>query len=89
MKIRLTKKRPESLVSKKSAKRKKPINLNKLVEDYYDTGLYLAVTPDHEKVVGTGKTIKEAGEEANAKGCNNPVILRAPSKAITKSRMHF
>ena len=37
------------------------VYINALVEKYYDTGLYLAVSTDRRSVVGTGKTIEEPG----------------------------
>lgn len=58
----------------------KPVDLNKLVEPYFDSGLYLAVTRDKTSVVATGKTIQDAADRAAAQGCAEPVIMRAPSR---------
>ena len=40
------------------------VDLNKLVEPYFGTGLYLAVTKDNTAVVATGKTIQDAVDQA-------------------------
>lgn len=74
-------------IKKRGVMAMKPINLNKLIEKYYDTGLFLAVSRDHEMVVGTGKTIREAAEDARSKGFSDAVIMKAPSREI-KSAIH-
>lgn len=61
-------------------KQMQPVNLNKLLANYYDTGLYLAVTRDRTQVVGTGKTMEAALEDAVHKDYKDPIIMRAPSK---------
>lgn len=66
----------------------KPIDLNKLLENYYDTGLYLAVTPDRTRVVGKGKTIQDALEDAAHKGYKDTIIMRAPSRDMG-NRIYF
>lgn len=61
------------------------VDLNKLLEGYWDTGLYLAVTPERDRVIGTGRTVDEALEAARKKGCLAPILMRAPSKKMKGS----
>jgi hypothetical protein len=65
------------------------IDLNKLVEPYFDSGLYLAVTRDNTSVVATGKTIQDAVDHAAAQGCPEPVIMRAPSREAMENSLHL
>lgn len=67
----------------------KEIDLNQLVEPYFDSGLYLAVTRDHSSVVATGKTIQDAVDHAAAQGCPEPVIMRAPSREAMEKGLHL
>lgn len=69
--------------------RMEPVNLNKLVEPYFDSGLYLAVTKDNTSVVATGKTIQDAVDQAAAQGCAEPVIMRAPSRRAMENSLHL
>ena len=65
-----------------------PVNLNKLLANYYDTGLYLAITRDRTQVVGTGKTMEAAVEDAAHKGYKDPILMRAPGKDMDR-QIHF
>src|SRR5882762_8583677 len=67
----------------------KAVDLNKLVEPYYDSGLYLAVTRDNTTVVATGKTIQDAVDQAAAQGCAEPVIMRAPSRRAMENGLRL
>jgi hypothetical protein len=69
--------------------RMKAVDLNKLVEPYLDSGLYLAVKSDNTSVVATGKTSKDAGDQAAARGCSEPVIMRAPSREAMENSLHL
>jgi len=66
-----------------------PIDLNNLVEPYMDTGLYLAVTRDNTSVIGTGKTMRDAMNEAAEHGYAEPVIMRAPSRKAMERSLHL
>lgn len=66
-----------------------PVDLNKLVEPFLDTGLYLAVTKDKSSVVATGKTIRDAMNSAADEGCAEPVIMRAPSRQAMQNSLHL
>jgi hypothetical protein len=65
-----------------------PVNLSSLLEPYYDSGLFLAITRDRGRVVGTGKTIQDAAEAASQGGYNDPIIMRAPRRGFEK-RLHL
>jgi hypothetical protein len=67
----------------------KPVDLNALLANYYDTGLYLAVNKDLTSVVGTGKTIQDAVEVAVQHGYYDPIIMRAPSRKNLDDGLHF
>jgi hypothetical protein len=67
----------------------KAVDLNRLVEPYFDSGLYLAVTRDNTRVVATGTTIQDAEDQAAAQGCSEPVIMRAPSRAAMENSLHL
>jgi hypothetical protein len=45
-------------------------------EEY--AGNYVALAGD--QLVGVGRTIREANEQAKAKGCNNPFLVRLTSE---------
>jgi hypothetical protein len=77
------------LKSKSEENQMQPIDLNKLVEPYFDTGLYLAVTRDNSSVIATGKTIREAMNQAAEQGYAEPVIMRAPSRAAMENGLHL
>jgi hypothetical protein len=51
--------------------------------------LYLAVKSDNTSVVATGKTIKDAVDQAAAQGCSEPVIMRAPSREAMENSLHL
>jgi hypothetical protein len=67
----------------------KAVDINALVAKYYDTGLYLAVSEDRKSVVGTGKTIQDAVEEAAHHGHSEPIVMRAPSRKSLEDGLHF
>lgn len=67
----------------------KPVDLNALLANYYDTDLYLAVNKDRTRVVGTGKTIQDAVEVAAHHGYSEPIIMRAPSRKNLDDGLHF
>lgn len=51
------------------------IDLSKLVKKY--TSGWLALSPDYKKVVGHGKTIEKAVNEAQLRGIKDPILMRA------------
>lgn len=55
----------------------KIIDLTKILKPYMKASLWVALDDNHEKVVGSGKTIREAIEESRRNGNNNPFILKA------------
>jgi hypothetical protein len=67
----------------------KPVDLNALVAPYFDSGLYLAVNKDKTTVVGTGKTIQDAVEQAAHHGYSEPIIMRAPSRNTLEDGLHI
>ncbi len=67
----------------------KAVDLNALVAPYLDSGLYLAVTNDNTSVVGTGKTIREALNQAAERGYSEPVIMRAPRRKAIENVLHY
>lgn len=42
---------------------------------------WIAISPDETKVVGSGKTIKEAISEALKRGIKNPILTKLPKRA--------
>lgn len=52
-------------------------DLSKILKKY-KTG-WLALTPDNEKLVARGKTLKEVLEKAQKKGVTEPSVLKASS----------
>ena len=56
---------------------KKTLNLSKLILPYAAKKLWIALSPDNKKVVGSGKTIKEAIEKAKKNKIERPTILQA------------
>ncbi len=46
-------------------------------------GLWVAMLDDEQTVVGSGKTLKEAMNEANKKGHNSPIFNRVPETLDT------
>jgi len=55
----------------------KSIDLTKILKSYKSG--WIALAPNYSKVVGSGKTIKEAVSEASTKGVNKPILMRAAS----------
>ena len=53
----------------------KPIDLTKVLKGH--TSGWVALSPDYKKVVGHGKTLKKALEEAFKKGIDAPILMRA------------
>lgn len=53
----------------------KPIDLTKTIKKY--TAGWLALSPDYKKVVGHGKTIKSASNQAKSVGVSEPIMMRA------------
>lgn len=53
----------------------KPVDLTKIINKY--TSGWVALSPDYQKVVGHGKTIKVASNQAVSKGVDNPILMRA------------
>lgn len=56
---------------------KEVIDLTKILKPYIKESLWVALDDNHEKVVGSGKTIKEAIDESRGNGNTNPFILKA------------
>lgn len=46
-------------------------------------GLWVALLDDEVTVVGSGKTAKEAWEDAQKKGYKKPILTRMPEKLVT------
>lgn len=57
------------------------IDWTPLFENY--KGLWVALKEDERTVVGSGKTLKEALERANASGVAQPIVTRVPEKMVT------
>lgn len=53
-------------------------DLSKILEPYSDE--WVALSEDEERVVGSGKTIKEVLREAKEKGENAPIITKVPKE---------
>ena len=47
------------------------------------SGLWVALLDDEKTVIGSGKTAKEAWEEARDKGHKNPILTRMPEELVT------
>ena len=43
---------------------------------------WIAISPDETKVVGSGKTIRNALSEARKKGIKNPILTKVPKRAL-------
>lgn len=54
-------------------------NLTKILRPYASKKLWVALTPDYNKVAGSGKTPKIALQQAQKRGVKNPAIIRAIS----------
>lgn len=46
-------------------------------------GLWVALLQDEQTVVGSGKTAKEAWEEAQRRGHKKPILTRMPEELVT------
>jgi len=55
----------------------KEIDLTKLIKPYTKDNLWLALNRSLDKVLATGKTMKEAIDNAKKYSCEKPVILQA------------
>lgn len=53
----------------------KPIDLTKVIKKY--TNGWIALSPDYKKVVGHGKSIKVVVSQAQSKGVEDPILMRA------------
>ncbi len=56
---------------------KKKLNLTKILLPYAKKKLWVALSPEGDKVVGSGKDPKEALEEAKKKRISSPILLQA------------
>ena len=57
------------------------IDWTEIFEKY--KGLWVALKQDEKTVVGSGKTAREAMEEAQRKGYKKPILTRMPEELIT------
>ena len=57
------------------------IDWTNLFEQY--KGLWVALEDDERTVVGSGKTLKEALENAKDSGFSQPIVTRVPEKLVT------
>ena len=57
----------------------KSYNLTKILLPYTRNKLWVALSPDRKKVVGSGKTPKEALEKAKEREIEKPTLLQAIS----------
>jgi len=57
------------------------INWSKIYKKY--KGRWVALKKDEETVVGSGKTAKEAWEEAQKKGYKKPILTHMPKELVT------
>jgi Family of unknown function (DUF5678) len=53
----------------------------KIFQDY--KGLWVALKDDEQTVVGSGRTLRDALEDANRKGYAQPIMLNVPEEVIT------
>lgn len=51
------------------------IDLSKIIKKYASG--WIALSPDYKKVVGHGRSINKAANEAKSKGVNKPIMMRA------------
>ena len=56
------------------------IDWTKIFEEY--KGLWVALLDDEKTVVGKGKSVKEALEDAKKKGYEKPIMMRVPTEII-------
>ena len=57
------------------------IDWSKIYKKY--KGQWVALLDDEITVVGSGKTLKEARDEAQKKGHKNPIMTHMPERLIT------
>jgi uncharacterized protein DUF5678 len=57
------------------------IDWTPLFEKY--KGLWVALKDDETTVVGSGKTLEEALDEARAHGYDEPIVTRMPQELVT------
>ncbi|MBI3589548.1 MAG: hypothetical protein HY093_04035 [Candidatus Liptonbacteria bacterium] len=43
-------------------------------------GLWIVLLDDEKTVVGSGRTLKEAIQQATKRGCKNPIVTRVPEE---------
>lgn len=46
-------------------------------------GLWVALSPNEEKVIGKGRTVKVAVDQAHKKGVATPYLFKVPNKLIS------
>jgi len=46
-------------------------------------GLWVAFKNDEKTVIGSGKTAKEAWNEAKQEGCQKPILTRMPDELVS------
>ena len=56
------------------------IDWSKIYKKY--KGLWVALAKDEETVLATGKTLKQALEEARQKGYQHPIMTRMPENLV-------
>lgn len=56
------------------------IDWTKIYKKY--KGFWVALLDDEKTVVGSGKSLKKALEEADKRGYKNPIIMRVPTKIL-------
>lgn len=57
------------------------IDWTKIYKKY--KGLWVALKDDEQTVIGSGKTAREALEEAQKRGYKKPILTRMPAKLVT------
>jgi hypothetical protein len=62
---------------KKPVQRESIRDLSKLLKDV-PPGLWVALSNDETRVLGSGSTMKEASYQAQQKGEKNPVLIKMP-----------
>ena len=57
------------------------MDFTKIYQKY--KGLWVALSPDEKKVLGKGKTVKIAVEQAQQKGITTPYLFKVPTKIVS------
>jgi len=57
------------------------INWSKIYKQY--RGLWVALKSDEQTVVGSGKTAKQAWDDAQRQGYKKPILARMPARLVT------